>query len=292
MTVPTTHMRDVYFGNGVAREWPITFVLRREEHLQLLVTDMETGEDTPVVSDYEITGVLSGNVSVTYPVLAPPLPAGKQLTLFREIPLTQDLELPNGSRFHGETLEKTFDVTVQQIQQIANLADRAIKIAISSTENPPTAEEFFAEVQRIADQAADAAAQEEDAVVRAGEAVEKAEDAAERADQVMSLSVAADDVPHGSWPSASYNPETGMLTIGVPRGADGAQGEQGPPGAAGQAGSQGNRGEKGEKGDQGAQGDVGPAGPPGQAPTIDVIDCGGAYPTQITTIDCGNAASF
>ena len=43
---------------------------------------------------------------------------------------------------------------------------------------------------------------------------------------------------------------------------------------------------------QGAPGATGPAGPPGTAPYIDVIDCGGAYATQLTTIDAGQACSF
>lgn len=96
-------------------------------------------------------------------------------------------------------------------------------------------------------------------------------------------------------------------------GAQGTKGEQGPPGPTGSPGVTGPQGPKGDtgttgatgpqgprglqgiqgpKGEKGDTGNTGPAGPPGAAPTIDILSCGGAARTHISTISCGNAASF
>lgn len=88
-------------------------------------------------------------------------------------------------------------------------------------------------------------------------AVQRAETAAERADQVLNLSIAVSDAPYGHMTSGSYNVETGMLTLRVPKGEQGDRGEQGiqgPPGAAGP------KGEDGSIGPQGSQGAPGPSG--------------------------------
>lgn len=78
--------------------------------------------------------------------------------------------------------------------------------------------------------------------------------------QVLSLkgiSPAATQLPEGAPPTAAYDPETGVLALGIPAGQTGARG---------------------------------PAGPPGQAPVIDTIECGGAYAVPLTILDGGNAA--
>ncbi len=98
-----------------------------------------------------------------------------------------------------------------------------------------------------------------------------------------------------------------------PTGATGPQGQQGPPGpvgltgerggagsigATGPQGPQGPQGVRGAIGDTGAQGikgdkgDRGEPGPPGQPPVTGLIDCGGAYQTQVDVIDAGTASDF
>lgn len=58
-------------------------------------------------------------------------------------------------------------------------------------------------------------------------------------------------------PFATVDEETGILTLGLPRGEKGDKGERGP------TGPQGERGAKGEQGSPGPQGPVGPQGPQG-----------------------------
>jgi hypothetical protein len=58
-------------------------------------------------------------------------------------------------------------------------------------------------------------------------------------------------------PTATFEAESGVLALGIPRG------EKGSPGERGQAGAAGERGPKGEAGPAGQQGPVGPQGPQG-----------------------------
>lgn len=71
------------------------------------------------------------------------------------------------------------------------------------------------------------------------------------------LTPTASPLPEGTPPTAAWDPETGILSLGIPAGPSGPQG---------------------------------PPGPPGEAPVIDVIECGGAYAHALTHLDGGHAA--
>ncbi len=131
-------------------------------------------------------------------------------------------------------------------------------------------------------------------------------------EQLTELSVTA-SLSESSSASASYDVESGLLTLFIPKGERGEQGVQGSQGVPGVQGIQGERGqqgiqgeqgnqgiqgvqgiqgEKGEQGIQGEKGEQGVQGVQGVAPTIDIINCGGALQTQIITVSSGDAASF
>lgn len=287
MTVTTQVTKEKFLTNGVATVWPLPFPVREAEHIRIILTRLADGTEEPVLSGFSIDGLGGEHVSVTYPVSGPPLAAGYRLTIYRLLPYVQELDLENGQAFDAEVLESQYDTQEMQIQQLAEELSRAVKVSIASDEEVKTAEDIYAEVNKIADRAEDAVNRAGDAVIRAEDARDRAEDAAERAvsksDAVLGLSIAVDDAPHGHSASGSYNPETGMLTFRIP---EGRQGEKGEPGAPGQAGAQGPAGERGPTGEKG---DTGPVGPAGTVPYCDVIDCGGAHQTHLTTIDAGRA---
>nr|DAI21769.1 MAG TPA: nucleoid-associated protein [Caudoviricetes sp.] len=72
------------------------------------------------------------------------------------------------------------------------------------------------------------------------------------------LRVSVETLPTGSQATATFNPNNGTLTLGIPRGDRGAQGA---PGAKGDPGADGKQGAQGIQGPQGKQGIQGPAGP-------------------------------
>ena len=77
-------------------------------------------------------------------------------------------------------------------------------------------------------------------------------------------------------PTATFEAESGVLSLGIPRGEKGSPGERGPSGAAGERGPKGEagpagpqgpvgpQGPQGSRGDPGARGEQGPAGPRGE----------------------------
>ena len=85
---------------------------------------------------------------------------------------------------------------------------------------------------------------------------------------ITGMQAQAETLEPGSAATAEWDGDKGVLTIGVPQGA---QGPKGDPGEAGATGPQGERGEvgptgpRGEKGDTGPQGATGPQGPTGPA---------------------------
>ena len=177
MVLESQESKVRYQGNDLATEWPVPFPLLREEHLHLIVTDAN-GLDTLIDSNYEIKGIKEENVSVTYPVEGEPLASGHRLTIYREVPLVQQLDLENGGNFNAEVIERQFDNTVMQIQQIQEQIDRSIKVSISSEEIPKTAEDIYEQVNLIADRAKGAVTQAENAVNSAQEQAELATSAA------------------------------------------------------------------------------------------------------------------
>lgn len=72
------------------------------------------------------------------------------------------------------------------------------------------------------------------------------------------LRVSVETLPTGSQATATFNPNNGTLTLGIPKGDRGAQGT---PGAKGDPGADGKQGVQGIQGPQGKQGIQGPAGP-------------------------------
>ena len=63
---------------------------------------------------------------------------------------------------------------------------------------------------------------------------------------------------------ARYDPETGVLTLVLPRGPKGDVGPQGPQGIQGDKGDKGDTGPQGVQGPQGSQGPRGPQGVQGE----------------------------
>lgn len=72
------------------------------------------------------------------------------------------------------------------------------------------------------------------------------------------MRVSVNTLPTGSQATATFNPNNGTLTLGIPKGDRGAQGT---PGAKGDPGAEGKQGPQGIQGTQGRQGIQGPAGP-------------------------------
>lgn len=106
--------------------------------------------------------------------------------------------------------------------------------------------------------------------------------------------VAVISLPSGSEPTVVY--EDGLVTFGIPAGAQGAKGDkgdkgdQGIQGEKGDTGSQGAKGDKGDKGDTGAKGDQGETG--NGIASVEKTGTQGGVDTYTITMTDGSTATF
>jgi hypothetical protein len=130
MTVSTTGSKSIGMGNGATVAWPFTFKVI--DHSSVVVTYTNTaGVDTALtLANYDITFNSNGiGGTVTYPRSASgasPIPTGSYLTIQRIVGLAQPTDIVNQGSFNPSVLENGLDNLELQIQQIAEVATRAI----------------------------------------------------------------------------------------------------------------------------------------------------------------------
>jgi hypothetical protein len=136
MTVETTLTKVQYAGNGAATEFPVPFTYSRAADLRLILSDA-AGSETVVADNFQVNVNGSGNTSVVCPVSGSPLPPGTKLTIYRDTPQTQIVDLIDGGDFNPDVLEiDGFDRLEMQIQELQEGLDRAVKVKISDAETP------------------------------------------------------------------------------------------------------------------------------------------------------------
>lgn len=252
MAITTETTKAKYVGNGVATEFPGPFPVFDARHVHVFA-ELPDGGSEELTTGFKVQLEANGQCTVLF---AAPVAAGRKLVVIRRLPYLQNLDLQNGGNFNADEIEMSLDELEMQVQQLSEEVGRAVKLSVTDDRQVLTAEEIYEQVAGAVGIVNEVREQAEDARDRAETA---AATAVNIVDEVKSLSIAVGDAPYGQRASGSYNPETGMLTLVIP---EGKHGEDGAPG---------------------------PAGPPGQAPTVDVISCGGAYETQISIINGGSA---
>ncbi|MEG2265723.1 MAG: hypothetical protein RSC68_15480, partial [Acinetobacter sp.] len=126
MTVSTEVDHNEYTGNGVTTSFPYTFRIFKKSDLVVQVVDLnENITELILDTDYTVTGAggyTGGNV-----ILANPLPNGYQISISRELPVTQDTDLRNQGKFFAEVHEDAFDKLTMLIQQAFNWLRLALR---------------------------------------------------------------------------------------------------------------------------------------------------------------------
>lgn len=116
MTVSTEVDHNEYTGNGVTTSFPYTFRIFKKSDLVVQVVDLnENITELILDTDYTVSGAggyTGGNV-----VLAAPLNNGYQISISRDLPVTQETDLRNQGKFFAEVHEDAFDKLTMLIQQ-------------------------------------------------------------------------------------------------------------------------------------------------------------------------------
>ena len=126
MTVQNTTVKDIYVGNGATTKFPITFQMTdHPEYIKVYIT----GDDSVAV-ETENFSVDLGAKTVTYPADGDPLPDGHKITIYRELPLYQLMNLVNQGPFFAENIELSFDDLTFICQQLNEKLNRTLSAGV------------------------------------------------------------------------------------------------------------------------------------------------------------------
>ena len=120
-----------YFYNGATTAFAYGFKIDDAAHIRVVESVISTGAETDLVldSDYTVTGV--GDDAGTV-VISPARAAGKSVTMVRNVPFTQDVELENQGAYFAKVVESALDAGVARAQQLQEQIDRAVIVPVSS----------------------------------------------------------------------------------------------------------------------------------------------------------------
>ncbi len=132
MTVASeTNRSGPYNGNGSTTVFAYGFRILDEDHISV-VSQSAAGVETTLTigTHYTVSGVGSpsgGNVTMlTAPV------TGSKLTIIRNLPFTQEVDLENQGAYFAETIEAALDASVMRDQQLEEKINRAVLVPVSS----------------------------------------------------------------------------------------------------------------------------------------------------------------
>lgn len=116
MTVSTEVDHNDYTGNGVTTAFPYTFRIYKKSDLLVTVIDLDENI-TALVLDTNYTVTSAGTYQGGNVVLTTSLPNGWQISISRELPVTQETDLRNQGKFFADVHEDAFDKLTMLIQQ-------------------------------------------------------------------------------------------------------------------------------------------------------------------------------
>ena len=130
--------RITYSGNGNATEFAYQFKILDRTDIKVMLTDAD-GKEKLLTKDYYVD--VEKNV-VRYPGYAvgaevpeserpPALPTGWKLTIYREVPVTQETDLPDQYPFNQ--VEVIGDKLTMIAQQLTDTTGRSLKIGVSKS---------------------------------------------------------------------------------------------------------------------------------------------------------------
>ena len=149
MTVSSATNKVSYNGNGSQTVFAYGFKIFDEDDLTVIIRNASGGETTQTITThYTVSGVgaaSGGNVTMGS---APA--SGESLTIIRELPLTQGLDLVPNDPFPATLVEDTLDKLTFMIHQHEETLNRSIKGSKTTTiTNPSFTEDATARANKV-----------------------------------------------------------------------------------------------------------------------------------------------
>lgn len=132
MTISSQRTMHKYVGDGTQSNWPVLFTFLEPEHVQAIKTSV-AGVDIPLVygTDYSIDVLEGGGGSCVAP-----LAQNEKITLFLDIPLTQNTDLRNAGKLSAESIERMSDKLTLALQQQREDFERCVQVPVTSSTTP------------------------------------------------------------------------------------------------------------------------------------------------------------
>lgn len=131
MTVSMQITKRIYAGNGVTRRWDVDFPFASPEDIRIYVTS-PAGAEEEILSDFKLN---ADGSELTYPTVESgkaPLAEGWNITLVRQTPLTQGIDLIRQGELDAEVLESGYDKLTLLVQELNEKVSRSIKYPVSA----------------------------------------------------------------------------------------------------------------------------------------------------------------
>ena len=159
MTLDTNISKTIFHGNGVATTFPFAFKVWSADQLTVTVTMPGATEQTEedVTAQCSISLTESGG-SVVYLREGSPLPDGAVLSITRDMPFVQEVDLVSASRFDPQVIEDALDQAAAERQQLREGLSRAVKLSATSATTPEDMVEDIFDARDQAEQSATGAA--------------------------------------------------------------------------------------------------------------------------------------
>jgi hypothetical protein len=126
-----------YNGNGTTTVFSYTFEVQDEAHLVVTLADASGVETVQVLNtDYTVSGV--GNPGGGQITMTTAPAASYTLTISRNVPITQEVDLENRRSVAPEVLEDAYDKLTQIAQDLNEQVGRSLKISVTESGAPNT----------------------------------------------------------------------------------------------------------------------------------------------------------
>lgn len=193
--IPSQSTKIIYLGDGTTTSFPFNFKYSDGDDVKVAIYEVATDTTTVLERDYFVD--TNANI-VKYPGYPPgqepalsdqpePLPEGFKLVIYRETPITQEVDL--GTKYPLSTLEKMDDKAILICQELAEKMTRTLVVEQGSELTPRQLVEELRENTALAVASASAASISENnagnsATAASGSAL-SAENSKERAEAIL-----------------------------------------------------------------------------------------------------------
>lgn len=132
MTISSQRTMHKYVGDGTQGDWPVLFTFLEPEHVQAIKTSV-AGVDAQLVYgiDYSVEMLEGGGGSCVAS-----LAQDEKMTLFLDVPLTQDTDLRNAGKLNADVIERMSDKLTLALQQLREDLERCVQVPATSSTTP------------------------------------------------------------------------------------------------------------------------------------------------------------